>query len=245
MKPRPVIPHCLLLDVIGTPRRSHAMLFVPALLEIDEASTAGHWFEDHFPKSLSTRTDDWTVNDRRAWSRISGAFELSPLICFDESDRGMGRPPIDFACIAVQQISTAFLEAWPFACHSEFNDYETYGSPDERRLGLVFSRRGPPDDVKRVIASAFWSLIMNPEIDESVHQFGPMRDAADNLVNECVDCSGTGFESEALFSMGEPCVTCRGTGLVSWRAEILDSRGVPVRDYLDYEDPYHFPEDDN
>jgi hypothetical protein len=104
MKPEPVVPHCLLLDVMGTPRRFDGMLFVPALLEIDEPVAAGCWLKDFFPDALSTKSDHWTVRDRRAWSRVARTFEFRPLVCFDDSD---GRPPIDIAFVAVHQNSTA------------------------------------------------------------------------------------------------------------------------------------------
>jgi hypothetical protein len=232
MSSRPIIPHCQLIDIIGKPRSMNGTLFVPALLDIVRPASTSFWLDDFFPDAFPYG-DSVRSRDSRIWTRIADAFEFRPWLCFDDDSEAL-RPPINVGIVAVTGSETVpLVRAWPFVCHSQVTNSDTYGDPFIKSLGLVFSSDGPQTEIKQRIAEAFWSLLSSTP-DEGLNCYEAFSQEAFNIPDQCPECGGTGLEGTSLFRLREPCETCHGVGTVTWREDNVDQNGLPIGDDFDW-----------
>ena len=142
-----VISHGNLFGVVGQPRCSDGVWFVPARADIEgPEESASHLLQDYAQVSFDCEGDFELGDADGIWVRavIPGVFRYAPLHVAD------GRWfLLDAAFFAVLLDAGGSGVAYPFAC-----------TDADHATGLVFSRLGPGAEVRDRIAQGFWGLLV-------------------------------------------------------------------------------------
>ncbi len=176
-----VIRYGWLIDVFGVPRTYDGIWFAPVCGDVDEAEpTPTHSLKEY--DTIIVHCEGFQLGDADGvWVRaaIPNVFGYAPLHVSD------GRWfLLDTAFVAVVAEAEKCWIAYPFVC-----------TDDCQSTGLVFSRFGPPSDVRERIARAFWSLLLAGGAWQ-LSEFNAPRVGFD---------TGDGYDSELLvgYSHGE------------------------------------------
>jgi hypothetical protein len=176
-----VTRHGWLLNVFGVPRYFDGIWFAPVCGEVDEAEAIPiHLLQEY--ETIIVHCEGFQLGDADGvWVRaaIPSVFGYAPLHVSD------GRWfLLNTAFVAVLPETEKCLAAYPFAC-----------TDDCQSTGLVFSRLGPPSNVRERIARAFWCLLLAGGAQQ-LSEFKAPRVGFD---------TGDGYDSELLvgYSRGE------------------------------------------
>jgi hypothetical protein len=172
-----VLENGWLYDVIGRPRASRGILFVPALLEVDGLSDIDednydaairHFLRDSQEAALlrSVRRE-LDPSESTAFPALWARSRIQRLFHYQPMDASNNHPPafLNAPFVAVSRFNTEDFHAFAFVCTNNKWEYEP---------GLIFGRQCPPGELCDVIAESFWTLLLESprelsDFDDSIY----------------------------------------------------------------------------